>query len=43
MTLAVGLFLLTALSVFGQPDLGMTVLISGVWALQMVWAEFRYG
>lgn len=38
MTLAVGLFLLTALSVFGQPDLGMTVLISGVWALQMVWA-----
>lgn len=38
MALAVGLFLATALSVFGQPDLGMTVLISGVWALQMVWA-----
>ncbi len=38
MALAVGLFLITALSVFGQPDLGMTVLISGVWALQMVLA-----
>lgn len=38
MALAVGLFLITALSVFGQPDLGMTVLIAGVWALQMVLA-----
>ena len=38
MSLSVGLFLITALSVFGQPDLGMTVLISGVWGLQMIWA-----
>ncbi len=38
MAVAVGLFLVTALAVLGQPDLGMTVLISGVWALQMVWA-----
>lgn len=38
MALAVVLFLITALSVFGQPDLGMTVLIAGVWALQMVLA-----
>jgi cell division protein FtsW len=32
------LYVITAGAVFGQPDLGMTVLISGVWALQMVWA-----
>lgn len=38
MTVAVVLFLVTALPVFGQPDLGMTVLISGVWALQMILA-----
>ncbi len=38
MAIAVCLFLVTAGAVFGQPDLGMTVLISGVWALQMVWA-----
>lgn len=38
MSLAVLLYLITALPVFGQPDLGMTILISGVWALQMVWA-----
>ena len=38
MMLAVGLFLVTAFSVFCQPDLGMTVLISGVWGLQMIWA-----
>ncbi len=38
MAIAVFLFLITAGAVFGQPDLGMTVLISGVWALQMMWA-----
>ena len=38
MAIAVVLFLMTAGAVFGQPDLGMTVLISGVWALQMMWA-----
>lgn len=38
MALSVGLFIVTAASVLLQPDLGMTVLISGVWALQMVWA-----
>ncbi len=38
MALAVAAFLVTALSVFGQPDLGMTVLISGVWGMQMVLA-----
>jgi len=38
MTLSLGLFVVTAVSVFGQPDLGMTVLITGVWALQMIWA-----
>lgn len=38
MTVSVVLYVITAGAVFGQPDLGMTVLISGVWALQMVWA-----
>ena len=38
MAVAVFLYVITAGAVFGQPDLGMTVLISGVWALQMVWA-----
>jgi len=38
MMLAIGLFLMTGLAVFFQPDLGMTVLISGVWGLQMIWA-----
>ena len=38
MAISVFLFVITAGSVFGQPDLGMTVLISGVWALQMMWA-----
>lgn len=38
MLLVIFLFVLTAGSVFGQPDLGMTVLISGVWGLQMILA-----
>lgn len=38
MAIAICLFLVTAAAVLGQPDLGMTILISGVWALQMLWA-----
>ena len=38
MLVSIVLFVITAGSVFGQPDLGMTVLISGVWTLQMIWA-----
>ena len=38
MAVSVVLYVITAGAVFGQPDLGMTVLISGVWALQMIWA-----
>ena len=38
MAISVFLYLITAGAVFLQPDLGMTVLISGVWALQMMWA-----
>lgn len=42
MALSLGLFIVTAGIVFGQPDLGMTVLISGVWALQMVLAGIPF-
>ncbi len=42
MTLAVFLFLITGAAVFFQPDLGMTILISGVWALQMVLAGIPF-
>jgi len=42
MALSVALFLVTAGAVFGQPDLGMTVLIAGVWGLQMVLAGIPF-
>ena len=32
------LFVLTAGIIYRQPDLGMTILVSGVWGLQMIWA-----
>lgn len=34
-TLSLGLYVVTAASVFGQPDLGMTVLITSVWCMQI--------
>ncbi|MBR5599286.1 MAG: cell division protein FtsW [Alphaproteobacteria bacterium] len=42
MEVATCLFVVTACSVFLQPDLGMTLLITGVWVCQMLWAGIPF-